>query len=356
MKDNKEFETKHFYLYIICFFILGLFNNLGYVLVWVSSSDLSASLNAPNMVTLYLFSMQLFGTIVRIIHMNFCIQIGYKLKVLIVSVFNFIGFLTFYIILATTDKTSTESLNRSFYLSIIPSVMIGSVCTLGEVVMVGYLKKFPSHWLVGFTSGTGLAGVTGPAVTIIFKLSGINVDLMWLILSISGPLYFGAYYLAEKTFKNEFKIHRKNTANKIMTEIDQKSVNSEVNLIEENLEPNLENKLQVENTADNNDLEDHEEDLDEEGELDDRSNRKKSIIEEIVTKENTKNESFSCENLKKCSGLAGYYIYNIGLSYFFSYNVVHFCERYEKFKWIDTENVSIFYFNFNFNHNILLFL
>ena len=54
-----------------------------------------------------------------------------------------------------------------FYVSLVGSVMCGSMQALGEAVIVGYLKAFPADLINGWSSGTGMAGVMGSGTYIL---------------------------------------------------------------------------------------------------------------------------------------------------------------------------------------------
>lgn len=198
--------------------------------------------------------------------------------------------------------------------------------------MVGYLKKFPSTWISGFSGGTGMAGVSGALIKIIFVLTGTQSDLIWLIMSCSSLIYFGAYIITEKLY---FIDSISDTKEEVKDElIDKKSVNSSLENDEELLESRniraltsksrksiYSNKSFTEVVMDNDLAKD---------------------VEETEILEVKKNKTFNWENMKEALRMAGYYIYNIGISYFVSYNIVHFAERYEAFKYLDEKNVSFF--------------
>lgn len=334
----KDLHTNKEFLYIALLFLLGLFNNLGYVLVWVSSGDLSNSLKAPNLVSLYLLVMQVVGLIMRFIHTKFLIKIGYKIKLFIVSIMLFLGYVSFYFILHNTDYDDSESLKKSFYYSLIPSLLLGSFANLGEVAIVGYMKKLPSTWMVGFTGGTGMAGVLGALIKLGFTLTNTKSSLMWLIMSISGIIYFIAFIILEAMYKFDFnKQHNLNDVNNLENPLvsnDKDSNNNEDNKNTDN------NSVNNENNNDKIDV--YDKYLEEE---ENNRERRKSIaesVDEIIhSTENINNRDFDSSSVKDSFSQAGYYIINLGLAYFCSYNIVHFTERYEAFKYINTSNVSI---------------
>lgn len=54
-----------------------------------------------------------------------------------------------------------------FYLALISSMFVGVSSSIGESLIVGFLKGFPSHLIAGWSSGTGFAGVYGSGFYII---------------------------------------------------------------------------------------------------------------------------------------------------------------------------------------------
>ena len=48
-----------------------------------------------------------------------------------------------------------------FYTCLVGSVLCGSICALGEAVVLGFLKAYPSGLVTGWSSGTGMAGIMG---------------------------------------------------------------------------------------------------------------------------------------------------------------------------------------------------
>jgi len=54
-----------------------------------------------------------------------------------------------------------------FYTALIGSSLCGSMSSLGESVVIGFLKVFPSNSISGWGSGTGMAGLFGNALFIL---------------------------------------------------------------------------------------------------------------------------------------------------------------------------------------------
>ena len=63
-----------------------------------------------------------------------------------------------YVVMGVSNMTQEK---WGFFLSLLGSLMIGISCSLGESVVLGFLKSFPSKLVSGWSSGTGMAGVGG---------------------------------------------------------------------------------------------------------------------------------------------------------------------------------------------------
>lgn len=319
---------------MICFFLLGLLNNLGYVLVWVSSGDLSSSLNQPNLVSLYLLVMQIQGLLTRLCHMKFCIKTNYKLKFIIIAFLSTAGYLSFFFILNNTDYDHKSSLKSSFFYSLIPTMLLGSVQTLGEVSIVGYLKKYPSTWINSFSSGTGLAGALGATIKIIFVLSESKSSIMWLIMSATGFIYFISYIIAEGFYNSDIedkKLSEEENTNDNKNENSTNDNYTTIQAVSEKIEYNIENQKDNDKSNENNLHINH------------IKHHHHSIIETIqenVNNENDNNKELTYTNFKESLKQSGYYVINIAFAYWCSYNIIHLSERYEMYEYITNKNVS----------------
>ncbi len=57
----------------------------------------------------------------------------------------------------------------SFYVSLVASVVLGTVSAFGESTVLGFCKGFPSTVVGYFGSGTGFAGVFGSGFILILQ-------------------------------------------------------------------------------------------------------------------------------------------------------------------------------------------
>lgn len=369
--NTKEPSSKYIYLFIL--FILGTINNIGYVLVWVSSSDLSKHLNSPNLEAMYMLMVLTFSAIGRFLTMKFLIKVSYKTKTNIVSILMITGYLSFFFILIYIGDSKSDS-KKGFYISLAPTSLIGLSTSIGELNLVCYLKKYPSTWLSGFYGGTGMAGVAGAVISILFTIFKTKSSLMWLFMSINGVIYWCAFNILEYFYnKNKGLLVLLTNEDIKISNIKNKESLIEAVTFDENL--NLSENLLVnnyetiKNTNTNNSIdiveqyraEKYNNDNNITGKIKSKSYDKLENIaidndNVVINKRKVSNElnlELSFDNLKKVYSLCSYYIFNIGLCYFFGYMAVHFCSRYGSLNYISIDN-QYMYYNLSYQIGVII--
>ncbi len=109
-----------------------------------------------------------------------------------------------FFILESIENDTGVSKYKAFFFSLIPSLIMGTGSGFGEAVILGFLRNFPKEFVSGWSSGTGLAGVIGAAVTLIFHYNDIKPRSMYLFISPVCIIYFISFFLVNKFYK-EFK-------------------------------------------------------------------------------------------------------------------------------------------------------
>ena len=62
----------------------------------------------------------------------------------------------------------------AFYISLVSSVILGTVSALGESTTLGFCKGFPSSVVGYFGSGTGFAGIFGSGIILLLQGVGLT--------------------------------------------------------------------------------------------------------------------------------------------------------------------------------------
>lgn len=67
---------------------------------------------------------------------------------------------------------------------------MGTGSSFGEASLLGFLRLFPKDLVAGWSSGTGLAGVSGATITLLVKLYGLDNKFLFLYVSPVCAVYF----------------------------------------------------------------------------------------------------------------------------------------------------------------------
>jgi CLN3 protein len=82
----------------------------------------------------------------------------------------------------------------SFYVSLVASVLLGTVSAFGESTTLGFCKGFPSTVVGYFGSGTGFAGVFGSGTILLLQSLGLDNGTIFFIITPTVIPYFIAFW------------------------------------------------------------------------------------------------------------------------------------------------------------------
>ncbi len=164
----------------------------------VGSSDLADNLGNANLMALYTLSLLICSSFARFINSRFLIKTSYQKRIIFLSFYYFLGYVSLFLLLNSIDGENPISKDAAFFLSLIPSFIMGTGCALGEAIILGYLRNFPNNFVSGWSSGTGLAGVTGALMTLIFKLNNIKTKLLYITISPVCLIYLISFIVVSR--------------------------------------------------------------------------------------------------------------------------------------------------------------
>ena len=127
----------------------------------------------------------MFGGIVRILNSRFLLQYKHFTRVVWVCLAWLIGFLLFRFAYSLIGKDGTVG----FIVSLISTIIIGSFTSIGDGAIIGFMKALPAENIAGWSSGTGIAGLTGTGFYLLCSSLGLKFDTMVLILMPFGLVY-----------------------------------------------------------------------------------------------------------------------------------------------------------------------
>lgn len=70
-----------------------------------------------------------------------------------------------------------------FSLSLLATTVIGIFGTIGDSAIMGFMKSIPPEFVLGWGSGTGIAGITGSGMYLLFKSLGFDFKTVANVLN-----------------------------------------------------------------------------------------------------------------------------------------------------------------------------
>lgn len=86
-------------------------------------------------------------------------------------------------------------LTNQFWLSIIGTLLVGVGTGIGDGTNYGFMKCFPPIIVSGFSSGTGMSGIVGSSIYLVFKMMSIEFTPTLITLFLFYPVYILCFYM-----------------------------------------------------------------------------------------------------------------------------------------------------------------
>ena len=210
IKQNKNSKS----ILFLFFIFLGLLNHLGYYLIMTSSQQFATKLGNESLIACYPLALILFSCFTRVINSKYCINISYYIRLIILSSQFCIGYIALFFIL--DNRKIRKNNNIAFWLTMLPTTIVGMGESFGEVTILGYIGTFKRNdYLSGWAIGGSLAGVCGSLLSLLFKKLNTNLKMIYLFLTPISILYFFIFLIINHCGKNEKKIEKKKEFHKI---------------------------------------------------------------------------------------------------------------------------------------------
>lgn len=181
--------------YFFAFFTVGLINNLGYVVIGTGAQALAIHFGQQNLMPMFQLMLVSFNIVALVGNMRYLLGIRYIVRVTYALVGMAISFVLMVI-------CSTQSQVWAFVVALLASLLMGLCQSWGECIILGFNKAFPPNTVVGFSSGTGSAGILGTSIWIGLSAAGVP---MWGIYAVLAPgliAYYFSFLWLNKRAKN----------------------------------------------------------------------------------------------------------------------------------------------------------
>ena len=345
------------YQLFILFFLLGIINHLGTILVMTGGRLLAYELEMKDYVTIYTSVATIFSVFTRIINSKICIKVSYKKRVVFICFWMMFGYLSMFAVLTLHETILEENNVLCFILSFIPCFFLGSSYAFGESAMLAYLRLFPKTLIAGWSSGTGLSGIISGGLNLLSQLlNGLSLKYLYLLLTPVGLLYLIFFMWTYRILRRqERRKERQSRLSAISLGKDPSLRRTNLEEMKSKIEKDKKEEMETEKGCeekdeekgeDNNDENNEEEENDEEKgikqdeqkaqmeqiygnvelSLEEEKKIKKSFREKDdkdLEEMNHKNKDMSCTNFKKGMSMCGEVIVNLGLIYFLQFFCVN---------------------------------
>lgn len=187
-----------FLKYFLVLFSIGLINNFSYVLISVGAQSLSSHFGQQDLMPLFTLMLVAFNLPTLIINFRYLAGINAMVRISIVCGISILSFAVMAICVSSSG-------NWGFPVALVASLIMGTAQAIGECVNLGFLKAFPSEYIVGFTSGTGFAGIAGSGGWLICQAIGLKGYQVFLIFTPLLVVYWFCFlwvYRRGKKFVN----------------------------------------------------------------------------------------------------------------------------------------------------------
>ena len=186
------------------FFLLGIINHLGTILVMTGARLLAYELNMKEYLTIYTSVSTIFSVLTRVINSKLCLKVSYKKRVVIICFWMMAGYISMFAVLQLHQTILEEYNVLCFILSFIPCFFLGSSYAFGESAMIAYLRLFPKTLIAGWSSGTGLSGLISGFLNFLSQyLNGLSLKFLYLILTPVGLLYLILFIWTYRILKSQ---------------------------------------------------------------------------------------------------------------------------------------------------------
>ena len=204
------------YFLFFNFIVLGFFNHLGYYLIMTSSQQFATKLGNESLIACYPLALILFSSFTRVINSKYCINISYYIRVLILSAQFFVGYITLFVILQSSKIIKSK--NMAFWLTMIPTTIVGMGESFGEVTILGFVGTLKGNYISGWNIGSALAGVSGSFLSLLFKKLNTNLKDIYLFLTPTSFFYIFVFIFINLCGAKEKKIITKKKFHKMHEE------------------------------------------------------------------------------------------------------------------------------------------
>jgi len=137
----------------------------------------------------------LFGTTIKFLNSRFLLKIKHTKRIFLALSMSLAAYIT--IAISTRSQESW-----GFYTALLGALLMGGANSLGEITNLGFMKGFAPDILLGWSSGTGFAGVFGAGVNLLLRYFHFDDFFIFLVMTPTFFIYwFGFNWMKNRRVK-----------------------------------------------------------------------------------------------------------------------------------------------------------
>lgn len=184
----KIFNKNKNYLYFN-FMILGILNGVIYSLVITEAQKLATNFGKEKFVSAFQLTLTFFGITVRFINGRFLLKLQHKTKIYISLILLITALLNFFL-----ASNFIKNPDLGFGLCVVSSLLTGAFGALASLTCLGYMKSLPPWVIGGYAAGSGIAGMAGALISVVFGILNVEFGDVCLILILPNVLYLYSFF------------------------------------------------------------------------------------------------------------------------------------------------------------------
>ena len=179
----------YYFRHWVCFFLLGLINNLHFVIILSSAYSLAVSFSALDLIGVIQWATVILGMATKILNTMYLLRSSAYLRLLWSTVWAVIGL----VLLVIATRTS-------FALAIVAICIVGAFSAINESVILAHLRHFAPGLTGAWSAGTGWSGVTGTlGYLLMFSVLKWSNEFIYTLCVPTLIVYIGAFHYIHVT-------------------------------------------------------------------------------------------------------------------------------------------------------------
>lgn len=212
-------------------------NNLSYSIILSFSADLAKEFNEEKLMSSFSGSMVFLSVFGRIAYSKYGLKFTHQSKIWKV-IFIWVAGIVFLFCAKIFSR---------FSFVIVGCLLIGLGTSLGAMVVIGFIKCFPSSVFSGFSAGTGFSGILGAVLYLLMKIYNFSFDSILFVMFFFYPLFGIAFMYI---IKIKFQILKLSGNSQVFSDVEDDSAPNENIDFEtmQNNEAQINQELNIENS------------------------------------------------------------------------------------------------------------